>query len=355
MIKQTWSAKNLSLYWKCQLIGWSAAALYWTFSGFIGPNFSVVLALIHFVLDISMYIGITHLFRNFSLSQKWQELKPGALVIRLIPVLLLLGLLFMILTITKNYVIRVIFEPGFEQSFTAVFRAGALPTFVAGVRLMAIWLLAYYFYHFSQREVKAVREKAELEIEGKNAQMDNLVAQINPHFFFNSLNTIKSLVRENPEAARRAIDLLSELLRVSIYKRQDLLVPLKDEMALVKDYLELEKMRYEERLQISIHPINGLEQLAVPPLSIQSLVENSIKHGIAHKKEGGIIEIDVEDKEGYLVATIKNPGHLSDKDSTGIGLKNLRARLALQYHGNAALYMKEENGTVCATLKIPLA
>jgi two-component system LytT family sensor kinase len=118
-----------------------------------------------------------------------------------------------------------------------------------------------------------------------DAQLKNLTAQLNPHFLFNSLNSIKALVVENPESARRAIDLLSDLLRTSLYGREDALISIKNELAMVKDYLELEKMRMEDRLEVDIEVDNELLAVQIPPLCIQTLVENSIKHGIDKQKK----------------------------------------------------------------------
>lgn len=126
---------------------------------------------------------------------------------------------------------------------------------------MSVWILAYHLYHYAQREISAVKENARLTIMTKEAQLNNLSAQLNPHFFFNSLNTIKFLVEEDPGAARRAIDLLSDLLRSSLYRKDDMLITLQQEIDLVKDYLELEKLRYEERLQTTIKFLYGNKQI----------------------------------------------------------------------------------------------
>ncbi|WP_315823707.1 histidine kinase [Paraflavitalea speifideaquila] len=147
----------------------------------------------------------------------------------------------MLLTIGKNYLIRYWFEYGFNTTLKEEFRERALITFVTGTRLMSIWLLAYYGYHFAQREILATRETARLAIIAKDAQLNNLTAQLNPHFFFNSLNNIKALVIDNPQSARRAIDLLSEVLRTALYNRDTPLITVQQELSLISDYLELEK------------------------------------------------------------------------------------------------------------------
>lgn len=346
---------SLSLYWKCQLLGWAAASLYWGYMGYIGSNFSYWLALIHFFADMLMYIGLTHLFRNLSRHWAWHTLSPGKLLPRIIPAVIVLGFLFMIVTVGKTYLVRYWFEYGFSESLR-VYASNVVmvTTFMTGIRLMSIWLLAYYGYHYAQREIRASRESARLALVAKDAQLNNLAAQLNPHFFFNSLNNIKSLVTADPLAARRAIDLLSELMRTSLYKRDQQLITVQEEMALVSDYLELEKIRFEKRLVTDIRVNDQAAAALVPPLSIQTLVENAIKHGIAQRKEGGTIHIIIRQEQNNIVITVENPGQLQSNTSPGLGLKNLEERLQLQFNGRAGFRLiSAAQGSILATLTIP--
>jgi LytS/YehU family sensor histidine kinase len=225
------------------------------------------------------------------------------------------------------------------------------------MRLMSIWALAYYLYHYAQREINTVKENAHLSIIAKDAQLNNLSAQLNPHFLFNSLNNIKSLVIEDPQLARRAIDLLSDLLRSSLYGRDGMLISIKDELSLVNDYLELEKLRFEERLQFTIEMPDQLLSSLIIPFSIQALVENAVKHGINKQTEGGFIEIIVAQREGFVVITVQSPGRLeTNKQPHGLGLKNLKERLKLQFNDKAGFNIcEQQNETVLATILIPAA
>ncbi|MBP7556223.1 MAG: histidine kinase [Chitinophagaceae bacterium] len=346
---------RLSLYWKCQLIGWAVASLYWSYVGFTGTRFSYMLAVIHFVADMVMYIGLTHLFRTISRHYGWQHLAPGPLLVRIIPATVLLGIGYLFLTAGKIYLLRWMFEQDFADSWNSYFDAQWQVLLVTGIRLMAIWVLAYYLYQYARREIRATRESARLALIAKDAQLDNLAAQLNPHFFFNSLNNIKALVLADPQAARRAIDLLSDLLRTSLYRRDVLQIPLRDELTLINDYLELERMRFEERLRVEMNVDDSLLSAPVLPLSIQVLVENAIKHGISQRKEGGMIRIAVVKENAYLAISVSNSGHLSAGPANGLGLKNLRERLQLQYNGAAVFWLKElPEGVVCAQIKLPL-
>lgn len=346
---------KISLYWKCQLIGWSAASLYWTLGSMRSPEFDWFLAGLYFIGDLLIYIPITHLYKNLSLKFGWQKLSAGRLLVRIIPAVVVLGFLFLMLTWTKNYLIRYAFETGFSQSFGYRFEDHWLTIFMAGIRLMAIWILAYYGYHFAQREINAVKESSRLAVIAKEAEFSNLAAQLNPHFFFNSLNSIKALLVENPKAARRAIDLLSDLMRTSLYGRGNGLIPLKEEMALVADYLELEKIRFERRLHYSVQVNENLHAVPVLPLCVQMLVENAIKHGIAHSKEGGSVAITIDTIGESLRIRVENPGTIAMENSPGLGLKNLSERLKLQFGDSATFHIEQKAANlVLATVHIPL-
>jgi LytS/YehU family sensor histidine kinase len=132
-------------------------------------------------------------------------------------------------------------------------------------------------------------------------------------------------------------------------------ISLQDEINLVKDYLELEKLRFEERLQFEIKVDEDLAAVQIPRLSIQTLVENAIKHGIAKRKDGGLITIHAEKTGGFVKITVQNPGILEAGDG-GVGLKNLRERLALEYKGRATFAITGElHDIVLATISIPSA
>jgi LytS/YehU family sensor histidine kinase len=284
------------------------------------------------------------------LQQGWNRLPLQQLLPRIITAALLLALVFMITTIGKIYLLRK-WVTGFAQPFPEFFQDNWLTVLMAGLRLMTIWVLAYHLYHYAQREIIIAKENARLEVISKEAQLNNLSAQLNPHFFFNSLNNIKSLIIEDPAAARRAMDLLAELLRSSLYNRDKMLVTLSEELDLVKDYLELEKLRLEERLQAQLYLDNTLLNQQVPRLCIQTLVENAIKHG------GGTVAIEISRKGNCIAVGVQNPGKLNAGNSlTGLGLKNLRERIQLQYRDRGVFDIKEHgDGIVLATLLIPYA
>lgn len=345
---------SISLYWKCQLVGWLVASLYWGYLGFSNGKFNFWIGALQFLSDISLYILITHLYRNFARRHHWQQLDLSRLLKRIIPAAIVLALAYLLFTSVKVYLFLIWLKGTKEGSFVDFISSNWLPMLMAGLRLMSIWLLAYHLYHYGRREINLTKENIQLKLIAKEAQLNSLSAQLNPHFLFNSLNTIKALVIESPKSARRAIDLLSDLLRTSLYSQELSLRPIKDELALVNDYLELEKLRLEERLHFSVACENGLDKKLILCYSIQALVENAIKHGISNQKQGGLIAVTITRNGDFIKITVENPGQLTaDKPLNGLGLKNLAGRLSLQYKGNASFEIAEHDGIVSATLLIP--
>lgn len=347
---------HISLYWKCQLIGWSVAALYWGYQGYIGGRFNWWLGLLQFLTDVLVYVLITHLYRNFSLKHHFQELPLEKLMWRIISAVIVLGIVYAIVTTIKIYLFRIVFITDYPLSYKEFFRQTAAPIFITGIRLMSIWLLAYHLYQYTRRELKATQDNARLEVASREAQLNNLSAQLNPHFLFNSLNNIKALVADDPKSARRAIDLLSDILRTGLYSGENVLTSLENELNLVRDYLELEKLRFEERLNYNIQFDEGLRNIMIPRFCIQLLVENAIKHGIAKLKAGGLVLVKAEQVANQLQIQIQNPGTFDVKEPVqGVGLKNLKERLLLYYKEAATLTINNDNNIVSATLTIPIA
>lgn len=347
--------KRISTYLKIQLIGWITTSLYWGLSAFLSGNFIWKVGILDLILDVSIGITLTNIYRKFALKRGWNKLDLKKLVPKIALSILVLSLLYMFLIVGKLYLVRLFILKSNPISFIAFFKSTQLQIFITGTRLMSIWVLAYHLYHYSRLEIETVKENARLSMMIKEAQLNNLSAQLNPHFFFNSLNNIKFLVLENPSSARRAIDLLSELLRNSLNSNVGRLISLNDEIDLVRDYLELEKMRFEERLQIQLEINAAASQHSILPLSIQTLVENAIKHGIGKRKTGGFISVKVETENNFIKISVQNSGKLSkETKDAGIGLKNLKERLLLHYNGKASFEIKEmKDETVLATILIP--
>ena len=346
--------KSTSLYWKCQLLGWGTVSIYWAYVVFTRDGYGYFFTFLNYVLDIATGILLTHGYRFFALRLKWNGLSLRQLFVRIVPSIMLLAILYMELVDLKWYYYWTIFGDK-EVDLWETLKYWD-PVLITGLRLMSIWILAYHLYHYYQKEIETAKQNAELSIIAKQAELDNLSEQLNPHFLFNSLNSIKSLVIENPKTARRAIDLLSDILRSSLYEKDASFISIKNELGLVKDYVELEKVRFEERLNMSIIMDDALEGYMILPLSIQLLVENAIKHGIDKRIQGGNILLSIVEKNQQLEIVVQNPGRIVDQGAkTGIGIKNLTKRLLLQYNGDASFALKNETeDQVTATLILPI-
>lgn len=171
------------------------------------------------------------------------------------------------------------------------------------------------------------------------ARLASLESRIHPHFLFNTLNTISSLIHSDPERADQQLQRLSALLRFSLDAPETRLVPLARELKIVRDYLEIERTRFGERLRYSIDAAPSLDEIGVPPLAIQTLVENSVKHVIAARREGGSVAVSAVVRSGRLVIAVADggPGVTEESVTKGHGLAVLRERLQVLFDGAGTL------------------
>lgn len=219
--------------------------------------------------------------------------------------------------------------------------------------LFFLWTVFYFSFHYFDQYNKSLKYEASMiEIE-----LNNLKSQLNPHFIFNALNSIRALVDENPKKSKQAINQLSNILRNSLASDKKGLTNFDEELKIVKDYLGLESIRFEERLktEFDIHPDS--QRFLVPPLMIQTLVENGIKHGISKLTPGGIIQLKTDVVNDRLKIHIRNSGHLvngTKRSKSGLGLKNTVQRLKLIYGDDASFRIVNENDNFVLTeLVIP--
>ena len=355
MEKKNISIENTAyLYWKCQLIGWSLASVYWVYICYFKNNYSASYTLFSFISDVLIGVSITHLYKLNNKKSGLELFKKGS-IFRLAISIIVLSVLFMLLVNLRRYLYLVVYI-GEYHAFLEILPVWD-PPLVTGLRLMSIWVLAYHLYHYYKQQIALTEHNAALSILAKQIQLDHLSNQLNPHFLFNSLNSVKSLISENPLKAKRSVDLLSDILRSSIYAKERL-ATIEEELQLVYDYLELEKLRFEERLQLKVEIDATLLSFKIPSFCIQTLIENALKHGIQNSIKGGIITLSITKKTEKIEISVQNPGQLIIDDeikNSSLGLKNLKQRLHLQYKEMAAFTLVEQpKGIVTATIIIPL-
>jgi len=218
------------------------------------------------------------------------------------------------------------------------------------------WVLIYYFYHFIEKSRRQQMDTLQLETLIKELELKTIKAHINPHFIFNSLNSIRALVEENPQRAREAVTELSNILRSSMQVEKAETVSFEKELDIVKDYLALENMRFEDRLKIEYDIDEDTLDQPVPPMMLQTLVENAIKHGISKQINGGVVKIISDFKDHYHELTVQNTGYLNGYSNTeGFGLSSTTNRLSLLYGDKAKFEIKQVNPTLVeAKVQIPV-
>ncbi|HRO69012.1 MAG TPA: histidine kinase [Chitinophagaceae bacterium] len=222
--------------------------------------------------------------------------------------------------------------------------------------LFFIWSLIYFVYHYVAKSRKQQLDTLQLESLVKELELKTIKAHINPHFIFNSLNSIRALVDENPERARKAITELSNILRSSMQADKSEAVPFQKELFIVKDYLALENMRFEDRLKIEYNVDEDTLSLPVPPMMLQTLVENAIKHGISKQILGGVVRVISTIKDNFHELSVQNTGYLNGHvTGEGFGLSSTTNRLNLLYGNKAKFEIRQASpGLVEATVMIPV-
>jgi len=346
------------------------------------------LALIANVIFILIGVLISHVYRLYVKKKNWKQLTIPKLVPRVLLASIIQGAILGILSLGVIIAVFVAvakanpevlqevmntpqvegLDPELQQRINEATLAQFTPSKIIisivsfiisfGVYFIS-WSALYFAYQYLQRTREVEIEKWKLSASVKDAELSALKAQINPHFIFNSLNNIRSLVIEDSNRARDSITHLSDLLRFSIQFDQFEKVSLDKELAVVRDYLNLEAIQLEERLSYQFIVDGAVNEIEVPPMIIQTLVENAIKHSINELPEGGEIIIETILSHECLTIYVKNTGQLkmktSNTDRRGIGINNSRERLRLLYGEKANLSVENLNEQmVCATIKIPL-
>jgi sensor histidine kinase YesM len=187
------------------------------------------------------------------------------------------------------------------------------------------------------------------------ARLSSLESRIHPHFLLNTLNSISALIREDPRRAERTVERLAALLRYSLDNNSRGLVPLRRELHVVEDYLEIQKTRFGDRLRFTLDVAPELADLEVPPLALQTLVENSIKHAVAPNRHGGEIGVAAHLLEGRLLVEVSDDGPGFERTSLrqGHGLDNLQERLTALFDGEGRLEIARRGGRMVVGVAIP--
>jgi hypothetical protein len=240
-------------------------------------------------------------------------------------------------------------------SISEMFRMAYPQFFAAGMALFALTAAACYLLLAAEETRATERQALELKVLAKEAEVRALKAQINPHFLFNSLNSVVALIGSDDEEARRMCLLLSDFLRRILGSAPLDAIPLSDELALLDDFLAIERIRFRSRLRVRIATEGECGSCRVPPLLLQPLVENAIRHGISGLVDGGEIVVQARCSGTRLTVRVTNPCDPARPRSrgAGIGLKNVQARLAALFGSDARLDSAERDGEFAVELRLP--
>lgn len=229
------------------------------------------------------------------------------------------------------------------------------PLFVLGVLLYLLAVTFHYILLSLESSQAAERRAMEARVLAREAELEALKAQLNPHFLFNALNSVSALTTTAPARAREMCVLLSDFLRRSLSSGERSLIPLGEELALVRQFLAVEKVRYGRRLEIEEEVDEALLSAVVPPLLLQPLVENAVRHGIATLIDGGTVTLRVERAGDGVRVAIENPydPETAVSAGSGLGLSIVRRRLAAAWGRAAELEERGDGRRFSVVLVVP--
>lgn len=320
------------VYWLCQILGWSSYAIFSLTLFALNEQQLPWSDVSGQLLLTGYFILSTHMYRNRIIRWGWLNTLSPSLIPKILLSLIVLSISCFLFEIALNFSLGISVDDPLGWNVAQFF----------GIMfLYFIWFTVYFVYHYFENYKSALKYQASIN----EIQLNKLKSQLNPHFIFNGLNSIRALIDENPKKAKLAVTQLSNILRNSLSMNEKKLVQFNEELKTVKDYLELENVRYEERLNTILEIDPESHRFAVPPLMVQTLVENGIKHGIANLVNGGTLELSTKVQNGNMKIRIKNSGqyHNPVHGRSGYGIPNTVKRLKLLYGDKAKFNISNQD------------
>jgi LytS/YehU family sensor histidine kinase len=354
--------RSTRAYWLCQATGWglySGLRLYAATAYLHLPWARVVADLLW--LDGSA-LALTHGLRFFIRRRRWGALAVGHLAPRILGASVLLALPLGLLTRWSS--VSGLQDAGsLSQGLAVPLSASATASIQLALQIlnwaivMALWLIIYFVATGIRQRSAAQLRESELARALQLAELRLLKTQLNPHFLFNSLNTVRSLIADDPARATRAVTHLANTLRYTLSAGRGELVTLAQELDIVRDYLALESMRFEDRLEVEYDVAPNTAAVQIPVMLLQTVVENSIKHGISELPDGGRIKISARLEGALFSLLVENPRPpvAAATMPAGIGLRNADERLRLLFGVAAGVVLDLSHPSVAtARIHIPL-
>lgn len=337
--------KRAHLYWFLQILGWSVYAGLIILASFNTKGFSLSGSfLINLIFSLFLGLFFSHFLKNRVMSMGLLNVHGFWDFLKTIFLLLAISFLYVISIKTVSILL--------SWSMVNLGVMSFLINWASILFLFAFWLTLYYGYHLFEQNRRQELDNLTLKAFQTELELQNLRSQLNPHFLFNALNSIRALVEVDPKKSKEAVTLLSHLLRFSLSTSYDRLVSIENELQMVDSYLSLEKIRFEERLIVKKEINEEAKSINIPAFTIQTLVENAIKHGISKLIEGGEISIRVDSDGKFILIQVANSGVISGQKDLGIGLSNLQKRLDIEYGKNVSFSIYQTN-LVYVEIRIP--
>lgn len=336
-------------YWTLQIIGWTLYAIIGLVINGLFMETGKIGHIIFVFFSAAIMLFTTHLLRTLIKKYEWMKLSLWKLIVRILPIVL--GASIVINLINSYYLVYISGMFTSDEFSVPVFFLYVFQTSIYFSLWLGIYFGVYFFRNYKSEEI----EKWKLQSAVKDAELIALKAQINPHFLFNALNNIRALILEDSMKARDMVSHLSDLLRYSIQFNDREKVSVAEELEIVNNYLELESIHYEKRLTYQVNAEEEIKNCLIPPMIIQLLVENAIKHGISHIKEGGEVIVNIKEENASLKIEVSNTGELKKKEREGIGIRNATERIKLLFEEEPDFSLYQEGAMVKSKLILPLA
>jgi sensor histidine kinase YesM len=351
-------------YWACQLLGWGLYASSQVYNAIATLPVPWERVLLEIALLNVAAVGFTQVLRVFMLRRGWAKLSMRQLLPRSLVASVLQGL---VLAAAMHFM-AVAPLWGLEPvQGTALLESIPPPVQDMDPLLLrtANWSLAFFIWIALYIGITSVRDRHAAELRQseltralQSAELRLLKSQLNPHFLFNSLNSVRALIAEDPSRARDAVTQLAGLLRYTLRSDHEELVTLERELETVGDYLALESLRFGDRMRVELDIATGARDIRVPVMLLQTVVENAIKHGIAELPGGGVLRVAATLRDNALHVEVRNPRPTNPqpREQQGSGLYNAAERLRLLFGSRATIELDlSQSDMAIVRIRVPHA
>lgn len=336
------------LYWFCQVLGWFGMVciemINYTF--FIIQEFRIEYLTLFSTMALCGIL-FTHMARAILLKIKLFEQRPA-----IVWTWAFLSSLAVAILLSITGFIPYLFAQPIQKFISDITFIELGASVMNWMRYTGVWMIVYSMYGILQHKSLLEKEKLNFISLAKSNELALLKSQLNPHFLFNALNSIKALVTIHPENSKHAIVQLSELLRYTLWRSQEETVPLAEEIEEVRKYLELEKIRFGEKLLVTFSIQIETFSYLIPPGIILTLAENAIKHGASKSEHHAFIHVSTILQNGKLLIEVENSGEIQAENKQGIGLLHIKKRLVHQFNDQFTFQLIQKKDSVSAMIQL---